>query len=64
MSNNSTNIDSGGGSLNITGSAVGGSANTVTISDSLNIGARPERGNILASLNQLRAELDKANDLP
>lgn len=64
MNGDKVDINSGGGNLDIVGSAVGGRHNTVSISGGLNIGASPSKDALLAALQQLRAELGKATDLP
>lgn len=64
MSNDRINIDSGGGNLNIVGSAVGGKGNRIAISGSLHIGMTPDKNELLTALYQLRAEINKATDLP
>lgn len=66
MSDN--NINTGGGSLNLIGSAIGSknqiSGNSFNISDSLNISPSPNRDEFLSALKQLQGELSKIKDLP
>jgi hypothetical protein len=64
MNGDKIDITSGGGSLNVAGSTVGGKNNRVSISGGLNIGPSPSKDELIAALRQLRAELDKAHDLP
>jgi hypothetical protein len=64
MSGDKVGINSGGGNLTMTGNAVGGRHNTISISGSLNVGVSPSKDELLTALRQLCAEMDKAQDLP
>jgi hypothetical protein len=68
MSGNAVNVNTGGGSLNNLGGAIGigniVSGNTFNVSDSLNVSTAPSRNEMISALQQLKAELDKAEDLP
>lgn len=64
MNGDRINVTSDGGDMTNTGSIFSGKNNSVSISGGLNIGASPSKDELIAALRQLRAELDKAHDLP
>ena len=66
---NTRNVVSGGGTINQVGNQIGGTGNrmhgnTFQIAHTLGVSSAPQRADLLAALRQLRAELDKAADLP
>ena len=68
IGNDSTSINTGGGSINMTNSAVGkgnvDKKNQAAISNSFNQSAPSNDSDFASLLYQIKAELEKTNDLP
>lgn len=58
---NNININTGGGSLHITGSNIGGSGNTV---NNFNVGSISTKEELQEILRQFISELEKSTDIP
>jgi hypothetical protein len=68
MIGDSTNVSTGGGSINILNGAIGKgntiSGNQSAISNSFNLSETSNRDDFISALHQIKNELIKANDLP